>query len=151
MKERAFPESGFGGAADGEQRKASRVPERKSAWKWALAVVCAPVVAIVRRLQLTSRLGLGRFYTKRRCKTVIVRPEPTFLLRHESGVSIDVARVSDRACINGRHPGRHGVAADNGVGNAGLIQNSRDSQQTFAHLGHSSLHAVENFPGHCDG
>ena len=39
MKDRAFRESGFGGTADGEQRRASRVPERKSAQKWALAVV----------------------------------------------------------------------------------------------------------------
>src|SRR5262245_22321475 len=40
------------------------------------------------------------------------------------------------------------MTTHDGVRNAGLVQCRRCTQQTFAHLGHGSLHAVENFPGH---
>ena len=64
---------------------------------------------------------------------------------------VDVARVANRAYIDGRHPRGNRVAAHDGVGYAGPIQNRCDPQQSFAHFSHGSLHAVQDFPGHRDG
>ena len=64
---------------------------------------------------------------------------------------VDIARVANRAFIDGRHPRGNCVAAHDRVGYAGLIQNRCDPQQSFAYLGHGLLHAVQDFPGHRDG
>jgi hypothetical protein len=64
---------------------------------------------------------------------------------------VNVAGIPDSAFIDGRHPRCYRVAADHGVGNAGLVQRGRRSQQAFAYLRHGSLHAAEDFRAHADG
>ena len=67
----AFPDSRIGGIADGEQTKASRVPERKSAWNCVSEAVYARVVAVLRRLRFKIRSGIGYSYNRPRCKSAI--------------------------------------------------------------------------------
>ena len=43
------------------------------------------------------------------------------------------------------------MAAHDGVGYAGLIEYCCYPQESFAHPGHGSIHAVQDFPGHRDG
>ncbi len=57
---------------------------------------------------------------------------------------VDVLGVPHRRFIDPGHPGRHGVAADHGMRDAGLFQGLRGPPETFAHLLHGSNHP---FPG----
>jgi len=65
--------------------------------------------------------------------------------------NVDIARRANCTFIDRCNPRRDSVAADDSVWDAECVQHAGRAQQPFAHLGHGSLHAVEDVHAHADG
>ena len=56
---------------------------------------------------------------------------------------IDILRIANRGFVHPRHPGRHGVAANDGVGDIRLLQRTGGTEEPAAHLFHGPDHPFQ--------
>src|SRR5271165_5806269 len=84
-------------------------------------------------------------YKTRRCQRV-----SDFRQIDSPHEQVDVARISHRPLVDRRDPGGDSIASHDSVRNASLVECRRGPEQSLAHLGHRSLHSVEDVHAHGD-